>query len=625
MFSTLRAKIFAGYLAILVLLAALGVYAIYSFRSLDEITASGLETSAQSTLANLSMYGSLSRINAGTIALIDGGGSDASNLIASQSYEFYDALARMQRFISSQKQSSQAIQVSEALTRIEISWQQYEALLRQLQEYLTAYPEDVRRFYTDILMPAYNNLVALIFDLTERNVRAFNDLRKETTARSESAIVGVITVTLASLLLGTVVSYILARRTTAPLGALRESIQDLEAGNLSIRIPVAGNDEIGDVSFEFNRLVERLEEYERMNISEILREKQKSEAIISSIDAPLFLFGMNWELLLANRAAERISGHALKAGISIEQAIGDQHLISLIRQLAGNERGIDDVPLIVSIFASGKPRYYKIGVLWQRVEGTLGGYLVVFTDITHFKEIDELRSDFIAKVSHEFRTPLTSMKIALDLLSRTTTGAINKDQHELIETTKNDADRLDKLIKDLLAVARLEASHTAEYGDEAFTDTAKVFDDVIGSLRRQFDAKGVQLASERSGGNSSYRIPRSDLESVMQNLLTNALKFTPPGGEVAASLTYDTDTSALTIRIADTGIGVAREDQERIFEKFVQIKPSDSATPGSVGLGLAIVSEIARQYSGNVTVVSEKGKGSIFTVTLNVNADDGRA
>lgn len=619
MFSTLRAKIFAGYLAILVLLAGLGIYANYSFNVVGEVTSSALELNAQTTLANLTLYGSVTRINEGVVSLVNRT-STSDTFISQQSSAFFEALQSMQRFIAKTDDISTSA-IAESLTRIEIAWQRYEALLREFYTYNQRGPVEARTFYEQAMVPAYNGLTTLIFELTGKNVRAFNLLRVEMAEKTKSAIVGVIAVALVALIVGTGVSFWLARRTSGPLLRISETLNELRAGNLRARLPVSSNDEIGVVSFEFNRLTERLEEYEAMNINQILREQSKSEAIISSIDDPLFLFDTSWKLLLANTAASHITGvKGLREGLALNETFQDEHILEMILSLAREKDHRHAAPLIISVLASDKVHYYKIGVIVLTEENTRGGlrgFLVIFTDITHFKEVDELRSELIAKVSHEFRTPLTSMKIAMDLLSRSTLGQVNQDQHDLIETSKADVDRLDKLVRDMLAVTRLEKS-VSDVVDVPFIDTVTLYDELVASLRRQFDAKGVLLEKRNANVAGKLQIRRTHLESVLQNLLSNALKYTPHQGAVSVAMNYDAGRQLLTIETSDTGIGIAQEDQDRIFEKFVQIKPADSATPGSVGLGLAIVKEIAEQYHGTVQVQSARGKGSVFTVTLQV-------
>jgi signal transduction histidine kinase len=247
----------------------------------------------------------------------------------------------------------------------------------------------------------------------------------------------------------------------------------------------------------------------------------------------------------------------------------------------------------------------------------LVGVLVLFTDITHFKEIDAMKSDFIAKVSHEFRTPLTSMTMSLDILANELVGGLNREQHDIIDTSKQDARRLSKLIRDLLTLSRLESTkEQAESLDEEF-DIHETIDQLVRSMTPLYHERKVRL--EATGlVEGRLRMSREHFTSIVSNLLSNALKYTPAGGTVAVSTAWDEVRQEVTLRVRDTGVGIAPEDQRRIFEKFVQLKHRDSSTPGSVGLGLAIVREVAARYNGTVELESAPGQGSTFTVTLRV-------
>lgn len=497
MFTTLRAKLFGGYLAILLLVAALGAYAIFSFRSLSSITTSGLDLNAQSTLANVRMYESLVKMNEGILKTLGAEALQGKKLLSEQPSIFYAELRNAQRTVASALPSVRA-RISEILTKVELSWQQFEALLPEFLRKADINPFEARAFYERALIPVYNQLKTLTSSLFEENVTAFQAARQTTSDETSSATVAIITVTLLALGLGFVASYIIARRTTKPLQDISKNLKELQAGNLSARLPVMTADELGDVSFEFNRMTERLQ--------------------------------------------------------------------------------------------------------------------AAFSDITHFKELDIMKSDFIAKVSHEFRTPLTSMKMALDLLDRESVGALNNDQHDLVLTSKKDTDRLDKLIRDLLVISRLEAR--AAHETKGVTNASDCLDELLRSIQILYREKNVSLQVHRDDI-GDVPIVKSDFESVLQNLLSNALKFTPNGGNVNISMKQE--DHALVIVVSDSGIGIRPIDKERIFEKFVQVKPTDSSTPGSVGLGLAIVSEIAKKHDGSVYVQSEVGEGSTFTVKLRIH------
>ncbi len=636
MFTTLRAKVFVGFLLILLLMVGLGAYAIFSLASLADVTSAALERSAEQSLANTSMYESLVRIDEAELRMLAGDTVNAGPVLVEGPAQFYHAL--QSAWHASTPQDSSAT----LLNDIEAQWDHYHSHLDFFYGLALHKPLLARRFYEDTLGHEIDTLRSRNLSLQEVNFNSFQNAKLQAKNRAKQSTVGVILVALIALGAGLVGSYVVARRTIQPLRELTDSVKELRGGHLDTRIPIHGADEIADLGFEFNRLTERLGEFEAMNINEIVREKQKSEAIIESIDDPLLLFDSNGRLLHLNRAAEELISvgpiGALGQSLShlfrdtrirkdVERAVelAARHLTAV--SVNDDSDGLATLP-IVSVPLRGRMRHYRIRVariLSGSAEmGTVtnnaapvAGVLVLFTDITHFKELDEMKSDFIAKVSHEFRTPLTSMTMSLDILGDELIGALNREQHEVIDTSKADARRLAKLIRDLLTLSRLENAPETVKASEEKIDLGETVEALVRSMRSLYKERGVKLNVEPIV-NGHFPISHEHIASVLSNLLSNALKYTPSGGEVTISSNWNVLTHLLTLTVHDTGVGIAHEDQERIFDKFVQIKHPDMSTPGSVGLGLAIVREIAVRYNGSVLLESEIGKGSTFTVTFHV-------
>jgi two-component system, NtrC family, sensor histidine kinase KinB len=637
MFTTLRARVFAGFLLILLLLVGLGGYAIYSFGSLADVTSANLEQNAERSLANTVMYESLVRIDRAELRMLAGDTIDAGPELAEQPAQFYYALQKAWSATPAQDPSSPL------LTDIENQWQHYQGHLHYFYGLALHKPLLARRLYEDSLSHEVDSLKAHNIALQELNYSAFQTAKLQTRDRARESAAGVIVVTLIALIAGVFGSYLIARRTIKPIKELTDSVKELRAGHLDAHIPISGADEIADLGFEFNRLTERLRQFEAMNINEIVREQQKSEAIIESIDDPLLLFDAGGALLLMNKAAEDITGITEQTALGrplwqlfrdkrvlkdVERAI--EHAAESVRNAAPATSSEDGLaaPPIVSIERRGRTRYFRIRVArivtsdkMQQENRPLAGILVLFTDITHFQELDQMKSDFIAKVSHEFRTPLTSMTMSLDILGDELIGALNREQHDIIDTSKQDARRLSKLIRDLLTLSRLESTkQRAEAVDEEF-EIAETVDQLIRSLTPLYQDRRITLSVD--GVTPGWlRMSREHFTSILSNLLSNALKYTPAGGTVTISTTWDENRTEIALRVKDTGVGIAPEDQKRIFDKFVQIKHRDSSTPGSVGLGLAIVREIAARYNGTVELESAVGKGSTFVVRLHVDRFD---
>lgn len=223
-----------------------------------------------------------------------------------------------------------------------------------------------------------------------------------------------------------------------------------------------------------------------------------------------------------------------------------------------------------------------------------------------------MKSDFIATLSHEFRTPLTSVNMAVDILDKEILGPLSPEQKELIASAREDCFRLTKLARELLQLSKLESGRLQLKNVDL--DVSDVVESSLHSLHIQFHEKDIRLETAIAAGLPHIMADEQQISWVITNLVTNALKYTNSGGTV--TIRAREDGGAVRIDVEDTGQGIARPDLDRIFDKFVQIKHATDATPGSVGLGLAIAKEIVELYGGRIWAESELGHGSVFTFCI---------
>ena len=213
-------------------------------------------------------------------------------------------------------------------------------------------------------------------------------------------------------------------------------------------------------------------------------------------------------------------------------------------------------------------------------EGRLYGILALLQDITQFKELDRMKSEFIATVSHEFRTPVTSINMSVDILNQGILGPLTTRQKELVTSAKEDCHRLTKLARELLQLAKIESGRIQLREEEL--QFKEVIESSLRPLQIQFQEKNVQLVSDGDHDLPPLRADEQQISWVITNLVTNALKYTPAGGTVTVCGRLDDDGHRLEVH--DTGVGIPQEFLARIFEKFVQVKQMSGTTPGSVGL-----------------------------------------
>jgi signal transduction histidine kinase len=240
------------------------------------------------------------------------------------------------------------------------------------------------------------------------------------------------------------------------------------------------------------------------------------------------------------------------------------------------------------------------------------GIVIVFRDVTRERGIAQAKNEFVSVVAHELRTPLTSIKGYTDLILQGALGEVNGKQQHFLEIVKTNVDRLSELISDLLDTARIEAGR-ARLEIEPVQVTS-IVREVCDSLAETIRERGLSLAIEADPAVSTVQADRNRLIQVLMNLLSNAYRYTPAGGSITVSVRLDTD--AVLVEVADTGIGIAPEDQEKIFERFYRADQEIVNQQTGTGLGLPIARSLVELHGGRLWLESELGVGSTFRFTL---------
>jgi len=244
-------------------------------------------------------------------------------------------------------------------------------------------------------------------------------------------------------------------------------------------------------------------------------------------------------------------------------------------------------------------------------KGEIRGAIIVFTDVTEKKRLEKVRQDFISNISHELKTPLTSIKAMVEVLLEG--GAEDaKLRRDFLENINQEVDRLSKLVSDLLLLSRLESDR--EFLNPVLTDFVALVTRTVSRFQPRAMKEGITLTLDIDGDIPPLNVDVNYIDQVISNLIDNAIKYTPSGGKVEVKV-EDTE-KAVKVSVKDTGIGIAKEDLPRIFERFYRGEKSRNLSLGGIGLGLSIVKHIVEAHGGKVGVESEIGKGSTFYFTL---------
>ncbi len=410
-----------------------------------------------------------------------------------------------------------------------------------------------------------------------------------------------------ALLLALFATGLLSLLLSAPLGRslqeIMEAARQFAGGNLSARIRVRRDDELGELARIINYSADQL--HGRM--AEIARDRGRTDAILSAMDDGLLAVDHRGTVVLANPS--------LRRALDLREPVG-RHYLEVIRQ---REVGA----LVEEVLREGERREGEVEILHLRrvftiaavpfpgEEGSPPGVVLTFNDTTERHRLERIRRDFVANASHELRTPLTSIRGFVEALED---GAVGEPEtaRRFLGKIRTHADRMTALVEDLLELSRLESGDREPDWDE--TQPAEVAGAVTASLAGLASRKDIRLRHV-DRGTPQVRTDPERLRRILENLVDNAVKYTPEGGHVDVTTSSGPDGSA-RVEVADDGPGIAPEHQARVFERFYRVDKARSRELGGTGLGLSIVRHLAESVGASVSVESEPGKGSRFVVTL---------
>jgi signal transduction histidine kinase len=620
MLKTIRAKVVWTFAGLVILNLGAGFWSIYNFYALGSTVITILRENFQSVLAAESMIKHLERQDNALLTLSEG---------ETPTSGIGDFSENQQLFVYWQQEAVRSISLPEEQPlrdSIQSAYLRY-AMVADSMVARTRQGafEDARFYYYEAVRPRSDRLRELCFRLFEINQTAMFNAEARTHSFANQTAFGTMMTAVITLLLSVIATAWLINGVVTPAERLTETVKQIGRGQLDLKIDVLSDDEVGQLSREFNKMTERLKRFEQMNIEQILSEKRKSEAIVASISDGLIVTDPAMNVVHVNRVIAELFelDDRAAAGRPVASVIRDERILSLV---VAATNGIEEEqgrrPSVLHFQRGDRVATYRPKV--ARIldsEGFLFGVLMLLQDVTQFTELDRMKSDFIATLSHEFRTPVTSINMSVDILNQGLLGPLNDRQKELIASAREDCFRLSKLARELLQLSKLESGRIALRNEEL--DLQTLIEATVRPLRVQFEEKGVRLLTDVPEGLPRLVADEQQMTWVITNLVTNALKYTEAGGTV--SVRVAAGEAHVLFEVEDTGVGIPREHLETIFDKFVQVRRTNDPTPGSVGLGLSIAKEIVEMYGGRIAVRSEVGTGSLFSVRLPLGTvDSGR-
>jgi two-component system, NtrC family, sensor histidine kinase KinB len=395
-----------------------------------------------------------------------------------------------------------------------------------------------------------------------------------------------------------------------PIAGLTRSIREIQQGNLDLVVKVHSRDEIGQLAAAFNEMASSLREFRRSGRARLLRTQRATQLALDTLSDAIAVCSPSGDIELANDTAQRLFG--LKPESTIESA-GHESIRGLFARVRHELRPIHDrgYDRAMQIFRDGEELFFlpeAVPILDE--ERHLVGITLVLKDVTSIRKTDGIKSGLISTVSHELKTPLTSVRLATHVLLSEKLGPLTPKQIEMLAAARDDSDRLYRIIENLLDISRMEAGRSEL--ELIPVNPEHIILDAVEKMRASYLAKGTALTTDVPGNIPRVLADAVRFESVFANLLNNALKSTPPGGRVTVSA--QAEGAFVHFSVEDTGSGIPEEYLPHVFEKFFHV-PGHGQERGS-GLGLSIVKEIIEAHGGRIVVSSEPGKVTKFTFTL---------
>ncbi len=584
---TLKTKITLGFLAMLALLLSIGGYAFYTVRQLDISSRNILKANFYSIELGQQMLRGLDAL-----------GNDPASAAARRSF--------------SQSLTREAGNITEPGER---------ELVDSLTQNLAAYDQTLSRA-AGALPPAWTPLRAQTLRMMALNTAAL--MRKNTLAdhRAEAANRNLILFSTLAVLLGLGFVASVPEAAVQPLRKLNAALAHATARNFAATIPQESQDEFGQVAQSFNRMLSELREFRSSTTAELITARNRAASIVNTLDEGILVLDESRRILLANpvmcdllgQAADRLVGRPTSV-VRLENDL----LQTLLKPLDApqREQAVADMP-VLTIAQRGEEAFYRLAVqdLVSFNEATdkteFVGQILTLRNVSDFKKLDQVKSNFLATVSHELKTPLSSINLSLKLLQKDNLPA--SERQDVTLGIQRETQRLQRLVSELLDVSRLDSGQGIQlnFAPTQLTDVVRFAE---ATVQAQLAHKQLAL---RLALPPDLPPVRADVEKttwVLINLLANAIRYSPAGESIGVRALRTGKFVQVTVQ--DAGPGIAAEHHDKIFQRFAQL-PDKAGYTGGSGLGLSIAREFITTQGGRLWVESELGSGSAFHFTLPV-------
>jgi signal transduction histidine kinase len=618
---SLRAKLLFAQAPLVLALALLGIFSGAVTRRLGQQARFVLADNYRSVLAAERMKESLARINNAALFDLAGHGAGTAAQIAQSRQRFEQELAAQQGNITEPGEGA-------ATHKLGGAWADYAAALGA---YEAAKGGDARaQLYFTRVAPAFTQINGLEDQILAINQDAMVRKVEQADRRAAQFERLVVVAVVLALALGILASVWLTARLLRPLGVVTAAVRRFGENDLKARAVVRGRDEIAAVAAEFNRMADGLERYRRSSLGELLQAQQGAQAAIESLPDPVLMLDANGAVTGANLAANRLLAIDPDRPPPEIFANADPVVRATIERLRAHvlggkgpyiPKGFEEAVRVASVPEGERILLPRAAPIYSE-EGVVTGAAIVLQDVTRLFRFDELKNDLVATVAHEFRTPLTSLRMAIHLCTDGVVGPLTEKQADLLFAARDDCERLQVIVDELLNLSRLESGQIDLH--KRRIDPETLVGNALDVHRAAAEPAQLTLVAEVPPGLPDVFVDPDRLQLVFTNLLGNALRFAPAGSRVVVRATPERPTenvrghrvaeaTHVRFEVQDEGPGIPKEHQQGLFEKFFRVPGSPA---GGSGLGLFIAKGLVQAHEGAIGVASEPGHGATFWFTV---------
>jgi len=486
-------------------------------------------------------------------------------------------------------------------------------------DYLDVYPQALdralpaaqrRQWYATRILPHSRQVRSAAQNLIDMNLAALLSVPGKAQRAARSAHWAMRALTISALALAVLFSGLIGRIILRPVRVLTNFAHEVERGNLDLSVPIQSRDELGALGTAFNTMARKLRTYRQIAHERLVRTEQTTQLAIDSLPDAVLVINPEGKVELANEVARRLL--RLMPEDNVESS-SLEWLAGLWRRIAhaGHATELSDYESIVQIDVDGEARQFlpRTAPILDESRRPIGA-TVVLADVTGLRRLDEMKNTLLSLVSHELKTPLTSARMILHLVTDQKLGPLTPKQSELLSAARDETDRLHQIVENLLDMSRIESGRALMELEPVTADD--LVRRSIEPLSGMFQSQQVLLEAEWDSDLPAVWADPARIGHVFANLLMNSLRYTPVGGRVTVGARKRGDGVEFVIH--DTGPGIPRQYLHRVFEKFFRV-PGQPGGSGS-GLGLAIARDVIEAHGGQIRVESAEGMGATFAFTL---------